>query len=201
MAVRTRTRTLVLVLGVAFALTLAAGSGCGYRLRSGAASRGLSPSGVHVPMLLEVVAPPLGRSPSEPGAQWSGGASEPGAQALFTLALRQELARRGMLGDERAAARLTGRLVVGTPGALPQNQAYRLHATLEMELAREGKPPLTLAARREEAYLPGADVLGLESNRRSALNRLSASLAAEAVHQLLQTLSLAEDLERLRAAP
>jgi len=135
------------------AAVLGCAAGCGYGFTAG--GPGL-PKGIH-----QVFAPVVVNRTSEPGLE-----------AVFTDALREQLARAGTLGGEGSEARLEGELLSvsaavaqlapGTSGAL----TYRVAATLRVRLFRNG------------ALLSLTDVSGTEAMRRLALRAWSTPLLA-----------------------
>ena len=118
--------------------------------------------------------------------------SEPGLEAVFTDALREQLARAGTLGGEGSEGRLEGELLSvsaavaqlapGTTGAL----TYRVAATLRVRLFRNGTLLTVTDVAGTEDYLPAlrADVITTEANRQAALRRLASTLAADAYARL-----------------
>ena len=114
--------------------------------------------------------------------------AEPGADALFTEALREHLFRAGRLGDASSGATIEGELtgvssgvLAASPGRLPN---YRLNASLTLVLKKNG----ALVARADvaggEDFPAGADVLWAETYRAAALRRLAESLTREGLEQL-----------------
>jgi Lipopolysaccharide-assembly len=156
----------VLAIGAVVVLAL---TGCGYHFTAG--GQGL-PQGIH-----HVFAPVvLNRT------------SEPALEAVFTDALREQLARAGTLGGENSEGRLEGELLAvnaavaqlapGTSGAL----TYRVSALLRVRLFRGGTLLVSTDVSGSEDYLPAlrADVITTEANRQQALRRLAAAIAADA---------------------
>lgn len=159
-----RVRRLVLVVGV---LSLAAG--CGYRFRAPASDLPAGLPSVHVPV-------------------FSNTTSEPGAEAFFTQALREQYLRAGRLGNDGAPGRIEGTLLavssaplVASPGRLPN---YRFQATVRLVLFKEGVAVNTVQVAGGEDYPAGADVLSSETNRGAALRRLAESLMREGAERL-----------------
>lgn len=147
----------------AFALGLALW-GCGYRF----SAQGTLPGGeraVFVPIFVNSTA-------------------EPGLEASFTQALRQQLSQRGLEGGPDAKARVEGEVaslgasptVLTTEGRLA---SYRLTATARLRLSKADKPVTQVEVTGTEDYLPGADVLLTEANRRAALQRLAEAMMRE----------------------
>jgi hypothetical protein len=155
------------------AWVLASAAGCGYGFSAGGA--GL-PQGIR-----HLFAPVVVNRTSEPGLE-----------AVFTEALREQLARAGTLGGEGSEGRLEGELLAvtaavaqlapGTSGAL----TYRVAATLRVRLYRGGTLLAVTDVAGSEDYLPAlrADVITTEANRQAALRRLAASLASDAYARL-----------------
>jgi hypothetical protein len=117
---------------------------------------------------------------------------EPGAEAIFTQSLREQLLRAGRLEDSSLAdAEIKGTLesVTGSPLLLEPNRlpTYRLNATVTLKLMK-GERELTRAVvSGTDDYLGGADVLLTESNRQAALHRLSDTLMREGFERLAST--------------
>jgi hypothetical protein len=144
-------------------------SGCGYHFTAG--GQGL-PQGIH-----HVFAPVVVNRTSEPALE-----------AVFTDALREQLARAGTLGGENSEGRLEGELLAvnaavaqlapGTSGAL----TYRVSAVLRVRLFRGSTLLASTDVSGSEDYLPAlrADVITTEANRQQALRRLAAAIAADA---------------------
>ncbi len=123
---------------------------------------------------------------------------EPGAEALFTQALREQLIRAGTLGGEDAEARIEG-TVLGvsavpmlTPisdGGIPR-PTYRLTATVQLRLLRGGALLAQAQVTGEEDVLSGLAsdsdrvIVGTETNRGAALRRLADALMREGYERL-----------------
>ncbi len=157
------------VLGLAWSMLLV---GCGYRFT--AAGAGL-PEGIrhaYAPVFVN-------KTP------------EPGLEAIFTQAMREQLIRAGVAGDSSSEAQLlgevqsvTGRANILTPGN--ELASYRLAARISVRLRSKGLdvPQGTVVVDGQEDYLPGRNVLESESNRNAALRRLSESLTRDAYDRL-----------------
>jgi len=155
------------------AVLVLCGLGCGYGFSAGGA--GL-PQGIR-----HVFAPVVVNRTSEPGLE-----------AVFTDALREQLARAGTLGGEGSEGRLEGELLSvnatvaqlapGTAGAL----TYRVSAVLRVRLYRAGTLLAVTDVTGSEDYVPAlrADVITTEANRQAALRRLAATLASDAYGRL-----------------
>lgn len=115
--------------------------------------------------------------------------AEPAVEVAFTEAFRQELARNGVLGDERSGARLEGEILslAGAPTLLAptgQYASYRLTAVISLKLVERGRVVSAAVVSASEDYLPGTDVLLSEANRKSALARLSELAARDGYDRL-----------------
>ena len=118
--------------------------------------------------------------------------TEPGLDAVFTEALREQLSRTGHLGGEGSEGRIDAELLAvtagvaqlapGTSGAL----TYRSSATLRVRLFKESTLLATTDVGGSEDYLPAlrADVITTEANRQAALRRLANAIAADAIARL-----------------
>ncbi|MBL8954927.1 MAG: hypothetical protein JNK82_29390 [Myxococcaceae bacterium] len=158
------------------ALLLAA---CGYRFT---APGGPLPAGiryVHAPVFVNVT-------------------PEPGAEAFFTEALREQLIRAGTLGGELSEAKIEGTVLAVsafpmlTPisdGGIPR-PTYRLTATVGLRLLKNGAVVGATQVSGEEDVLSGvgasSDVIvtGTEANRQAGLRRLADSLMREGYERL-----------------
>lgn len=127
---------------------------------------------------------------------------EPGMEALFVTALRNELSRVGVRADADAEAELLGEVlgVWGGPTILStpdveagQTQAllasYRIFASVRLRLLRGGQTLGQVDVVGSEDFLPGriglsGDILVTESNRQAALHRLSDRLMREALDRM-----------------
>jgi hypothetical protein len=118
--------------------------------------------------------------------------TEPGMDAVFTEALRDQLSRTGHLGGQGSEGRLEAELLAvtagvaqlapGTSGAL----TYRISATLRVRLFKDGTLLATTDVAGSEDYLPAlrADVITTEANRQAALRRLANAIATDAIARL-----------------
>ena len=114
--------------------------------------------------------------------------AEPGAEALFTAAAREALARAGTLAPRDEGLVLRGAVedvstapLVAAPGRLPN---YRLSATLAVALWKDGVQVAAATVTGHEESPPGADALGSETYRGLALRRLAERVAVEALERL-----------------
>src|SRR5262249_49731974 len=125
--------------------------------------------------------------------------AEPGLEAVFTEALRQQLMHAGVLGGKGASAVLQGEVtLLGTGPALVRTVAagaggsatYRASATLRLKLTRGGQLLAQAEASGSEDFLPDTppsvpmprgqnDILVLESQRQVALRRLAEQLTQD----------------------
>ncbi len=146
--------------------------GCGYRFTAGGA--GL-PGGIR-----QVYAPIfVNKTP------------EPGLEAIFTQAMREQLVRAGVAGDSTSDAQLVGEVqsVSSAPTILTSAgtlASYRVIAQIGVHLRSKGAvvPNAAAVVAGQEDYLPGKNILESESNRNAALRRLSESLARDAFDRL-----------------
>ena len=114
--------------------------------------------------------------------------SEPGVEALFTQALRDQLLRAGRLGGDAEPATVEGRVlavssapVVASPGRLP---SYRLSALVNLKLSQGARAVTEVTVSGTEDFPSGADVLWSEANRGAALRRLADSLMRDGAERL-----------------
>lgn len=146
--------------------------GCGYRFTSGGAAL---PEGIR-----QVYAPVfVNKTP------------EPGLEAIFTQAMREQLVRAGVAGDSSSQAQLLGEVrAVSGAGAIVTIKntlaSYRLNAQIAIKLRNKGAdvPNSAVVVDGQEDYLPGKNVLESEANRNAALRRLSESLVRDAYDRL-----------------
>lgn len=145
-------------------------SGCGYRLVPPSSTLPGGLTAVYVPLFTNAT-------------------SEPGAEAFFTQALRENYLRAGRLGSENAPGRVEGAivaaasapLVVASPGRLSN---YRFQVTVRLTLFRGGTVLDTVTVTGGEDYPASADVLSSETNRGAALRRLADTLMKEGAERL-----------------
>jgi hypothetical protein len=146
-------------------------AGCGYRL---AAPNSALPGG------LKAVSVPVFRNRT----------AEPAAELAFTRAMRERLERAGRLGGSDAPGRLEGTIlsVSGAPyltaPSLPRQPAFRLAASVQLQLFKDGAPLSTVTVSGSEEFVSGADVLLTEANRGAALQRLADMLMREGLERL-----------------
>jgi hypothetical protein len=155
------------VLGLVF---LGTSSACGYRFIGGSAS---------LPDRVGPVSVPL----------FTNATSEPGAEVLFTQALREGLLRSGCLADG-ADARVEGAVVsvnsapfLSVPGRAP---TYRLAASVGLSLKQGTRVVKTFQVSGEEIFSEGADLLWAETYRAAALRRLADQLMRNALERLAE---------------
>jgi hypothetical protein len=155
-----------LALSLSLALGVALGAGCGYQFAAGV---GRFPAGVE-----RVYVRPLENLTADADVG-----------ALVAIALRQELARRSMVGGEQASARIEGEVLSSgfTPssgGAATYTQSISVRIRLmvgEKKIAERG-------VTASQDYLAGVDPLESEGRRRVAIRALSESIARDAIEQL-----------------
>jgi hypothetical protein len=154
----------------ALALLLLA-SGCGYRFTAPNASLPGGVRAAQVPYFFNKTA-------------------EPGAEAVFTQAARDQLERAGRLGGPDAEAVLKGTVEAVSSGptvpapSLPRQPVFRLTATLSLSLEKEGAVVGATTVSVNEEFPSGADVLLTESNRMAALRRVAEAAVREGLEKL-----------------
>ncbi|MGC3996189.1 MAG: LPS assembly lipoprotein LptE [Anaeromyxobacter sp.] len=123
---------------------------------------------------------------------------DPELGALVTAALREELARRGALGEAGAPARLEGtiRASEGVPST-PNSTTFRVAVEVRARLQVAGRGPEEVTVRREAEHLAGADALEAEGRRAMLLRRLATDVA----HELLVALEAPQDAPAPQRAP
>jgi hypothetical protein len=152
-------------------------AGCGYHLTAGGPALAGGARPVFVPTVVNKT-------------------SEAGLDVVFTEALREQLARVGVLGGADSPARIEGEIVSVSAGAavLSASSAprpntalsYRVRVVLRVKLYRGSELVTQTDVYGEEDYLQGQrpDILSVESNRVAALKRLAAALAQDAYVRL-----------------
>jgi hypothetical protein len=105
--------------------------------------------------------------------------------AVVTSSLRDELARRGALGDADAPAQLAGevRVVNGGPSSFT-GATGTVKVEVRARLSVGGRLVQELTVQRQDSQLAGADALESEGRRLLALRRL----ARDASRELLRAL-------------
>ena len=153
------------------AMLLLLAPSCGYRFTAG---------GAPLPEGIRAVRAPLFHNRT----------SEPGIEATFTQALREQLLRAGVEGGASAEAEIQGEVQVATSNptivttTTGQLASYRLYAQVLVRLLKGGRVVTETAVGGTEDYLPGADVLASESNRQAAIRRLADTLMRDAYARL-----------------
>lgn len=144
-------------------------AGCGYRVIAPVSDLPAGLASVHVPVFTNAT-------------------SEPGAEAFFTQALRENYLRAGRLGQADAPGRIDGTLIgvassplVNSPGRLPN---YRLQVVVKLVLVKDGVALQSVQVAGGEDYPAGADILSSETNRGAALRRLAEALMREGAERL-----------------
>jgi hypothetical protein len=142
---------------------------CGYRVVAPVSELPGGLSSVHVPI-------------------FSNRTSEPGAEAFFTQALRENYLRSGRLSGTDSLGEIRGVLwavssapLVNSPNRLPN---YRFQAIVQLTLLRSGVALSSITVSGSEDYPAGADVLSSEMNRGAALRRLAEGLMREGAERL-----------------
>jgi len=114
--------------------------------------------------------------------------SEPGAEALFTDALRELYLHAGKLGDEGSEARIEGTLLsvtsiplVATPGRLPN---YRVNISVGLRLLRGPQLLNSIVVVGGEESPGGADLLWSETWRGAAIRRVAGDMMREGAERL-----------------
>jgi hypothetical protein len=179
---------------------------CGYRFAAGGAPL---PEGIR-----EVYAPVFvnrtGSNPITRLGETYRAANEPGVEAIFTQAFREQLLRAGVAGGPNSEARIegevlsvdTGPTVLTVGGRLA---SYRVAARLRLRLVKNGRqlsstdvtgfedfiPSREVAVLPPSALLPDGstdiaegDVLRTETNRMSAIKRLAETMARDGYDRL-----------------
>ncbi|HZA14524.1 MAG TPA: LPS assembly lipoprotein LptE [Myxococcaceae bacterium] len=161
------------LIALAFAL-----AGCGYRFAAGGGPLPENVTAVRAPVFVNHTA-------------------EPGLEAVFTRALREQLMHAGVRADPAAEAELRGEvLAVGggatiltTPlpgGAEPRLASYRIFATAKLKLMKGERVLAETDVTGSEDYPPGfEDILRSESNRQAALHRLAQRLMRDGYDRLI----------------
>lgn len=144
-------------------------TGCGYRF--------VTPNSTVPPGVAKVQVP-----------VFKNNTSEPGAEALFTNALRELYLRNGKLGDENTEARIEGTLMtvssvplVSTPGRLPN---YRVNIVVGLKLMAGDRQLNSIAVTGGEEFPGGADLLWSETWRGAAVRRIAESMMREGAERL-----------------
>ena len=112
---------------------------------------------------------------------------EPNAEQLFTQALREQLIRSGTLGGDAAEARIEGTVLAVSQAPMLASAGrvtYRLSATVELRLLRDGAVLGATQVSGEEDVLSGTDITGTETNRAAGLRRLADTLMREGYERL-----------------
>ncbi len=154
------------LLGFVSLVSLVTG-GCGYRFVSDAPLLPESIRSVRVPLL-------------------DNRTFEPGLEAIFTQALRDQLGRIGVLGGEASDGAVTGELLSLTfdpvqPGRLA---SYRLNAAAVLRLEKDGRVLATTRVSGVDQFLSGAGSLESDANRGAAIRRLAASMMRDGYERL-----------------
>lgn len=139
--------------------------GCGYALSAGAGRLPAGAERIHVP-------------------PFENRTSDAEAGALLAAAMRQELARRGALGDAGAPARIEGAaLAVAFFPSSFGSATGRLALDVSARLVAGGRTIGEQRVHREEDYLGAVDALENEGRRRVALRRAAEAAAREIVER------------------
>lgn len=140
-------------------------SGCGYALSSQAGRLPAGAERIHVP-------------------PFENRTSDAEAGALVAAAVRQELARRGALGDAGAPARIEGVAVAVSfaPSSFGSATSH-LALVVSARLVAGGRTLAEQRVQRDEDYLGAVDALESEGRRRVALRRAAEAAAREIVER------------------
>jgi hypothetical protein len=131
-------------------------------------------------------------------------ANEPGVEAIFTQAFREQLLRAGVAGSPNSEARIEGEILgVDTwPTVLTVAQSlasYRVSARMRLRLVKNGRPLSTIDVSGFEDFIPSrevaftadgktpiveGDVLRTETNRMSAIKRLAETMTRDGYDRL-----------------
>jgi hypothetical protein len=104
------------------------------------------------------------------------------AGAFVAAAIREELARRGVVGEESAKARIEG-VVEGTAFVPASPTTWRLSMAVYGRLASDGRTVAEARVGREEEVVSGQDPLETEARRRLALRRAASAIARDLVER------------------
>lgn len=173
---------------------------CGYRFAAGGAPL---PEGIR-----EVYAPVFvnrtGSNPITRLGETYRAANEPGVEAIFTQAFREQLLRAGVAGGPNSEARIegeilsvdTGPTVLTVGGTLA---SYRVSARLRLRLVKNGRQLSSTEVTGFEDFIPSrevavvpngttqiveGDVLRTETNRMSAIKRLAETMTRDGYDRL-----------------
>jgi hypothetical protein len=184
----------------ALLLSTAVVTGCGYRFAAGGAPL---PEGIR-----EVYAPVFvnrtGTNPITRLGETYRAANEPGVEAVFTQAFREQLLRAGVAGSPNSEARIEGEILgVDTwPTVLTVGQrlaSYRVSARMRLRLVKNGRQLSTIDVVGSEDFIPSrevafsadgmtqiveGDVLRTETNRMSAIKRLAETMTRDGYDRL-----------------
>jgi hypothetical protein len=131
-------------------------------------------------------------------------ANEPGVEAIFTQAFREQLLRAGVAGSPNSEARIEGEILgVDTlPTVLTVAQSlasYRVSARMRLRLVKNGRQLSTIDVSGFEDFIPSrevaltadgmthiveGDVLRTETNRMSAIKRLAETMTRDGYDRL-----------------
>jgi Lipopolysaccharide-assembly len=184
----------------ALLLSVALVSSCGYRFAAGGAPL---PEGIR-----EVYAPVfVNRTGSNPIARLGEtyrAANEPGVEAVFTQAFREQLLRAGVAGSPNSEARIEGEILSVDTGptvltVAAQLASYRVSARLRLRLVKNGRQLSTIDVTGFEDFIPSrevafladgssriveGDVLRTETNRMAAIKRLAETMTRDGYDRL-----------------
>ncbi len=184
----------------ALLLSTAVVTECGYRFAAGGAPL---PEGIR-----EVYAPVFvnrtGTNPITRLGETYRAANEPGVEAVFTQAFREQLLRAGVAGSPNSEARIEGEILgVDTwPTVLTVGQrlaSYRVSARMRLRLVKNGRQLSTIDVVGSEDFIPSrevafsadgmtqiveGDVLRTETNRMSAIKRLAETMTRDGYDRL-----------------
>lgn len=173
---------------------------CGYRFTAGGAPL---PEGIR-----EVYAPVfINRTGSNPIARLGEtyrAANEPGVEAIFTQAFREQLLRAGVAGGPNSEARVEGEVlgvdsyptVLSVGGTLA---SYRVSARVRLRLVKNGRQLSSVDVAGSEDFVPSrqlfqspdastqiieGDVLLTEANRMSAIKRMAETMMRDGYDRL-----------------
>lgn len=171
---RTGRRLVVAAAGALLAL-----ASCGYRFAAGGGPLPENITAVRAPVFVNHTA-------------------EPGLEAVFTRALREQLMHSGVRSDPTAEAELRGEvlgvdagatiLTTPPPGAAepPRLASYRISVAARLQLVKGERVLAQTDVAGVEDYLPGfEDILRSDANRQAALQRLAHRLMREGYERLL----------------
>lgn len=180
-------------------LTSALVSNCGYRFTAGGAPLPEGIRQVYAPVFVNRT----GSNPITRLGETYRAANEPGVEAIFTQAFREQLLRAGVAGGPNSEARIEGEILgVDTgPTVLTVSStlaSYRISARMRLRLVKNGRQLSSIDVTGFEDFIPSrevadagasaviveGDVLRTETNRMSAIKRLAETMTRDGYDRL-----------------